>query len=149
MANVTKNDMVLLIGCGIFPSETMVIAQETRAKIVGIDNSVKAVQLARNYIRKEGLSDLITIEYGDGVSYPVQDVDVVFIAINVWPIDSVLQHLASHMKTNARVMCKSIKHDISDVLKKEGLYNVFSVQSVSKNPQTQSYLLVKKNGETP
>lgn len=144
MANVTKNDRVLLIGCGVFPSELILITEKTKAKVVGIDNSIKAVKIARKYVKEKGLSNLIQIEYGDGLNYPVNDFDVVFVAINVWPIDSVLKYLSKNMKKNTRVMCKSLKNDIIDVLENEDLSDSLYLKSKLENPKTQSFLLIKK-----
>lgn len=144
MANVTKNDRVLLIGCGVFPSELILITEKTKAKVVGIDNSIKAVKIARKYVKEKGLSNLIRIECGDGLNYPVNDFDVVFVAINVWPIDSVLKYLSKNMKKNTRVMCKSLKNDIIDVLENEDLSDSFYLKSKLENPKTQSFLLIKK-----
>jgi len=144
MAKITSKDKVLFIGCGILPSETILIAEQTKAKIIGIDNSIKACKLARSYVQKKGLSDLIKIEYENGVNYPVKNFDVIFIAINVWPIDSVLENLSCNAKTNTRIMCKSIKNDIVKSLEKEELHDIFSIESKLENPKTQSFLLIKK-----
>jgi len=144
MADVTKNDRVLLIGCGIFPSESILIAEKTKAKVVSIDNSQKAVKIARKYVKEKGFSNLVKIEYGDGLNYPVKDFDVVFVAINVWPIDSVLKYLSKNMKKNTRVMCKSLKNDIVDVLENEDLSDILHLKSKLENPKTQSFLLIKK-----
>jgi len=144
MADVTKNDRVLLIGCGFFPSESILIAETTKANVVGIDNSIKAVKIAKKYVKKKGLSNLVKIEYGDGTNYPVKNFDVIFVAINVWPIDSVLKYLSKNLKKNTRVMCKSIKNDIIDVLKNEDLSDSLHLKSKLENPKTQSFLLIKK-----
>lgn len=144
MAKVSSKDKVLHIGCGLLPSASISIAEETNAKVVGIDNNNKALKFAQQFVDKSGLSDLIKIEYGDGVEYPVQDFDVIFIAINVWPIDTVLKHLLSQIKKDTRIICKGMKNDITDLLEKEGLHDMFSVNSVSEHPKTQSFLLTKK-----
>ena len=144
LANVTKKDKVLLIGCGIFPSESMIIAEDTKAKVVGIDNSKKAVDSARKIVKKKGLSDLVEVKLADGVDYPMDDFDVVFIAINVWPIDLVFKNLSKNMKTNSRVLCKSLKNDILEVFKNEDFSNSFKVEKKLENPKTQSFLLIKK-----
>ena len=144
MAKINSKDKLLFIGCGILPSETILIAEQTKAKIIGIDNSIRACKLARSYVQRKGLSDLIKIEYGNGVNYPVKNFDVIFIAINVWPIDSVLENLSFNAKTNARIMCKSIKNDIVKSLEKKELHDIFSVESKLENPKTQSFLLIKK-----
>jgi protein-L-isoaspartate O-methyltransferase len=141
MAKVTKNDKVLLIGCGMFPSETITIVKQTGAKVIGIDNSKNITKIANKYITKIGLSNLIKIEYGEGSEYPVKDFDVIFIAINVWPIDSILNHLEKNMKSDAKIMCKSSRNDIIKIIDNER----FTILSKLKNPQTQSFLLMKKN----
>jgi ubiquinone/menaquinone biosynthesis C-methylase UbiE len=141
MASIKKNDKVLLIGCGIFPSETMLIAEQSGADVVGIDNSPQAVKIARKYVKKKGPSKNIKIEYGDGKDYPLSEFDVIFIAINVWPIDFVLKHILKDMKSDGKVMCKSLKNDIINVIEKEK----FDIVSKLENPQTQSFLLMKKS----
>jgi len=144
MAKITSQDKVLLIGCGILPSETVLIAQQTKARIIGIDNSIKACNIAQSYVQKKGLSDLIKIEYGDGANYPLIEFDVIFIAINVWPIDLVLKNLLYNAKPNTRIMCKSIKNDILKSIEKREFHNSFSIESQLENPKTQSFLLIKK-----
>ncbi len=141
MASIKKNDKVLLIGCGIFPSETMLIAEQSGADVVGIDNSPQAVKIARKYVKKKGHPKNIKIEYGDGKDYPLSEFDVIFIAINVWPIDFVLKHILKDMKSDGKVMCKSLKNDIINVIEKEK----FDIVLKLENPQTQSFLLMKKN----
>ena len=144
MAKISKDDAVLLIGCGVFPSETVLIAEVSGAKVVGIDNAKNAVKLAKAYVQQRGLTHLVTIAYGDGTSFPVSTYDCVFIAINVFPIDNVLQHLAKHMKTNAHVLCKSIHKDIPEVIRNLGLNDTFTITAEHENPKTQSYLLKKR-----
>jgi len=144
MSKITSKDKVLLIGCGIFPSETIVIAQETNAQVVGIDNAPNVVKIAKKYIKKIGLSHLIRIKYADGVDFDVKEFDVIFIAINVFPINNVLKHLSKKLKKGTRIMCKSIKHDIPLVLKTEKMEDIFKIIGKLENPKTQSYLLIKK-----
>jgi len=144
LANVTENDKVLLIGCGIFPSEAMLIADKTKAKVFCIDNSIKAVNIAKKIVKKKGLSDFVKIEYADGINYPTDDFDVIFIAINVWPIDLVFRNLSKNIKPNTRILCKSLKNDILDVFENEGLIESFQIESKLENPKTQSFLLIKK-----
>lgn len=86
MANIKSTDKVLHIGCGTIPSESIIIAEQTKATVVGIDNNKNAVKFAKKIVAKKGLSDLIKIEYCEGEEYPIQDFDVIVVAINVWPI---------------------------------------------------------------
>ena len=148
IAKISSDDEVLFIGCGLFPSTPMMIAEETNAKkIATIDNSKKIVQLVKSYIDKKELSDRIKVEYADGMNCPVENFDVIFLATNVWPIGPILKNLSLHMKNNARLICRDIKNDIQDVLKQEELYDNFSVESLSEHPSGPDYkslLLIKK-----
>ena len=145
LAEISQKDKVLFIGSGFFPYAATLIAEETKAKVISIDNDEKTIKSAKAYIEKNGLSHLITIEYGDGLTYPVQDFDVIFIAINVWPIDQVLEHIHSQMKTDARVLCKCFRNDIATILELDNLSGKFLVKSVLQNPKSHSYLLLKNN----
>ena len=144
MTNISEKDKVLHIGSGILPYAPMLIAEMTNAKVVSIENNKKALKLAQRFINKKGLSDRITIEYGDGIEYPVKDFDVIFTAINVWPIDQVLIHIHNQMKDNAKVICKSFRDDIVTALNQRDLKDKFSIKSTLKNPKSSTFLLVKK-----
>jgi ubiquinone/menaquinone biosynthesis C-methylase UbiE len=144
MLKITPKEKVLHLGCGALPSATIFIAKEIKTHVIGIDNNSIAVKLAQLYIKKKHLSNLVTIEYGDGENYPVCTFDVIYIAINVWPIDSVLLHLARTMKPTARILCKGSHNDIANLLKKKEFQSLFSVNSTLKYPKTQSFLLTKK-----
>jgi len=141
--NIIPSEKVLHLGCGAFPSASIFIAKKKKTHVVGIDNNYLAMILARSYIKKKHLSDVVTIEYGDGTNYPVQDFDIIYIAINVWPIDKVLLHLAQTMKPNARILCKGSYQDINALLKKKEFKSQFSVFSTLEYPKIQSFLLIK------
>lgn len=148
IAKISSEDEVLFIGCGLLPTTPMLIMEETPAKkITAIDNSSIIARLGESYINKKGLSDRIRIEYADGVNYPVENFDVIFIATNVWPIAPILRHLSFHMKNNARLICRDIKNDIKNVLTYESLYESLSIESFSQHPSGPDYksLLLIKN----
>ena len=144
IVDVKSTDKVLFIGSGILPSQCIIIAEETGANVLGIDNSKKAVDLSIKYIDKIGLSDKVYIKHGDGAKIPAKDFDAVFIAINVWPINNILNNLAKNLKKNAKILYKSYNDDISEILENENLNNVFEVKDKIVNPLSQSNLLIKK-----
>ncbi|MBN1280845.1 MAG: class I SAM-dependent methyltransferase [Candidatus Thermoplasmatota archaeon] len=144
LLNISEGEQVLHVGCGAFPSASIMIAQLHQAKVVGIDNNPIAVKLAQICINRKQLSHLITIILGDGVEYPVDSFDVIFIAINVWPIEKVLSHLVQSMKPTARILCKASQHDIAQVLQKEEIALLFTVESQLEHPNSQSFVLRKK-----
>jgi len=142
-AKITASDKVLHMGCGTLPSASIFIAEHCKAHVVGIDNNKTAVRLARDYISKKGLGEWITIEYGDGASYPLADFDVIFIAINVWPIDTVLRHIAQHGKNKVRIICKDVKDDIPPLIATEEFRDIFSIVHTIQHERSQSLLLEK------
>ena len=144
MAQITEHDKVLHIGCGTLPSASLLIGEKIHAKVVGIDNNKTAVRLASQYIKKKNLTEYIKIEYGDGTTYSLDEFDVIFMAINVWPIDGVLRHIARHAKPGVRILCKDVKNDILPLVESEEFRQVFSVTNRLQNPRTQSFLLTKK-----
>jgi precorrin-6B methylase 2 len=144
LLNISSEDNILHIGCGALPSASVFIAQEKNAQVTGIDNNIIAVRLAQSYIKKKHLSHQVTIEFGDGMAYPVQNFDVIFIAINVWPIDSVLMHLANTMKPTARILCKGSHHDVATLLNKNDFQTRFSVIAQLQHQKTESFLLTLK-----
>lgn len=151
-AGIISTDKILVIGCGILPSTLIILAEETHAYLTGIDNNNKIANLAKTYINKKGLCNKINIEIGDGLNYPVDEFDVIFIAINVWPIDQILQHLAHDMKTGSRLVYREFENDMSLILSKEKMSTFFTPDSsfdypmsiFSKYPMTKSFLFIKK-----
>lgn len=141
--NIIPSEKVLHLGCGAFPSASIFIAKKKKTHVVGIDNNYIAMTLAQSYIKKKHLSDVVTIEYGDGTNYPIQDFDIIYIAINVWPIDKVLFHLIQTMKPTARILCKGSHQDINTLLQKKEFQSQFSVASSLKHSKSQSFLLIK------
>ena len=144
LLQIDSSNRVLHLGCGAFPSAAIAIAAKKKTHVVGIDNNSIAVKLARICIKKKGLSSLVTIEYGDGVSYQVSDFDVIYIAINVWPIDRVLLHLAQTMKPTAQILCKGAHKDIVSLLKEKEFDSLLSIRQTLDYPKMQSFLLLRK-----
>jgi len=144
LLQVAPEEKVLHIGCGAYPSASLDIARGRHAQVVGIDNNIIAVRLAQSYIKRKQLTSLITIELADGVSYPLDRFDVIFIAINVWPIDAVLSHCARTMKPTARILVKGSHDDLIEVLEKKEFHQALSIAATLKHPTSESFLLKKK-----
>ncbi len=143
MADITDEDTVLYIGCGIFPTAPILLAQYTNAKIVTIDINQTVLKHAKKNIVKHGLGDKITIEYGDGASYNLSQVSVIYIAANVWPIDKILYHIAEAGESNIRILCKSMNEDVLPILSQPFLKKYFRILKRHRNPRSYSFLLEK------
>jgi len=143
MIKVSPDDKILFIGCGILPTGAIIIAEKTKKTVVAIDNNNTIVKLAKSYIQKKGLSEKIKIEYADGINYPMEKFDFIFIAINVWPIELILKHIHKNMKRDAKIICKGIKNDVIKLFEKDKLNEMFYIENLAKNPKTYSFLLKK------
>jgi len=144
IAKVSNKDKVLHLGCGLLPATSILVAKKTKAKVIGIDNNKNFIKSTKKFVDKHGLSNLIKIEYGDGVEYPVHDFDVIFIAINVQPFDTVLKHLSLQTKKDTRIICRGMNDDIINFIEKGELSDTFSIEAKLQHPKTQSILLMKK-----
>ena len=68
----------------------------------------------------------------------------IFIAINVWPLDRVLRHLATTMKPSARILCRSNHDDVEAMLKADEFSSVFAIDSILKHPNAKSAILFRR-----
>lgn len=147
MANVTSQDMVLHIGCGSLPTMSIMGAKNAHAKVTAIDNNLHVVKRAQRYVHKQGLSDLITVTHADGKSYPVETFDVIFIAINVLPIDTVFRHLAMNAKPQVRIICRDLGNGVIHVLKSKEFSTIFTIKSMRDHGKTHSLLIIKNGSK--
>jgi precorrin-6B methylase 2 len=140
--------LILFIGAGLIPSTPIKVAQEVKVKrIIAIDNNLNIVRFASTYIDENGLADIIKIEIGDGISYPVEDYDIIFLAADIWPLEEILVHLSQKMKKGAQLICRDIKNDIKSILKQEQIDHNFYQKGMSIHPlgpNFKSILLIKK-----
>ena len=79
MANITKNSKILVIGCGSLPVTSILIGSMTHSDIVGTDFDKKAVLKAKKFVNNHGPSIKLKIEHGDGLTYAIENFDVIFV----------------------------------------------------------------------
>ncbi len=108
IGSIHKEDKVLIIGCGAFPSTAAIISKLAESDIVAIDNKKMAVNLAEKYIKKIGLKK-VSIKYGDGCNYSVKDFDVIIINSSVHPRSVVLDNILQSSQTGCRIISRELK----------------------------------------
>jgi hypothetical protein len=106
--NIPPDSKVLHIGCGAYPLTEMTLAQTNVRSIVGIDHTPITVKRAREVIRRRKLQGKISIEYGDGIDYPVEDFDVIIASSCSFPKESILQHLFSTAKHGSKIIVREL-----------------------------------------
>ena len=107
MANISPEDSILVIGCGSLPSTSALIAMKTDADIVSIDNDQKAINDANSFLKNLDIDDKIKLECADGLYFPVDDFDVIFILYGVKQQENILKYLFDNIKDDTRLILRT------------------------------------------
>jgi protein-L-isoaspartate O-methyltransferase len=141
--HLSRSDRVLHIGCGAIPYTSIIIAQEIKAYVVGIDNKSIIVNLAKEFIKKNHLLNIVSIELGDGQNVDVSNFDVIIISYGVVNQDLVLKHVYESLDKNARIILRKSKTDKNKYINL--IINKFSTHQIQLLLTQESVLIVKKN----
>lgn len=101
-----KGKKILHIGCGSYPLTELSLASLFDADIVGIDKNKKSVHRAKKIITQKNLNNAITIELGNGTTYPVHDFDLIIVSSCALPKKDILHHIFSHAKNNCMIIIR-------------------------------------------
>jgi len=144
-SNICKDSRVLIVGCGPFPSTAVIIARMAKAKIVAIDNKKLAVTLAKKYLVRMGLKNVL-IYQGDGRNFPVSNFDVIVINSSVNPRKEVLDNIFKFSKKGSVIVCrepKFLKNELSKVILQ---YKGITIKELINHPNNWcSYIVVKED----
>jgi 2-polyprenyl-3-methyl-5-hydroxy-6-metoxy-1,4-benzoquinol methylase len=148
MAHITDKSNILVIGCGALPVTPILIASKTNAGIVGIDYDLKAVKKAKSYIKKNFQSPKLNIEHADGLKYPFERFDVIFVLYGVKNQLQILKNISKNMKNQGLVVFRTTQ----DVLDKKykgttllsDMFNIKDSLASDSIYTSYSYLLSKK-----
>jgi precorrin-6B methylase 2 len=148
MAQISQNDKVLVIGSGSLPATPVLIVQNTHAKTVSIDKDATAVREAAQYIAMHHLESKLTIQYADGLTYPVKDFTVVVILYGVKQPAMILQYLANHIDQHTRVVYRTITDNTGKITDKtidlSQQYRIINRIHSQTLGSFDSFLLMKK-----
>ncbi|HDM25645.1 MAG TPA: methyltransferase domain-containing protein [Thermoplasmatales archaeon] len=115
MLDISKEMKILHIGCGSLPLTVKYLYKYTPAElIVGIDNTMRAVKNAKLYLNREDIRGRVKIEYGDGISYELEDFDIIFLSWGVEPREKVLHNIFGRMRKNGKLVLRLPSQDCLD-----------------------------------
>ena len=133
--SIAPSRNILHIGCGSYPLTEIVLAESTKAKIVGIDKNPQTVQRAQQMVRKNNLESRITINHGDGLDYPVEDFDVIIVSSCSLPKVQILQHLFQKAKSYSTIIVRELDIATNDIQHSiDEFHNIELLQQVRHNP---------------
>ena len=148
MAKITDDTNVLVIGCGSLPATTALIGLKIKANIVSIDCDAKAIKKAKIFLEKLNLKSNTTIEYADGLTYPIDKFDVIFVLYGVKKQKELLENLSQKIGKSKKIIYRTNQDSLDQLVGgTEFLSNLFSIDASfgSESIYTSiSYLLTKK-----
>lgn len=108
MAKISSKDRILVIGCGSLPATTALIAMKTKAEITTIDIDSRAVHEASYFFKNLNLERQITVEHADGLKYPINKFDVIFVLYGVQQQKEILNYLAENMQDTTKIIFRTV-----------------------------------------
>jgi precorrin-6B methylase 2 len=147
LANITKKDKILNIGCGPVPATSLLISKKTGAKITCIDINEGVIKQAKEFLKNQGIKD-IKLEHGDGTQYSANEFDIIFISWGVDPLTSILKNVIKTMKNDARIVIRAPESSNFYYLLEKELDEKIKVEKIVTHPSysnSKSILLVKSS----
>ena len=108
MAKISSKDRILVIGCGSLPATTALIAMKTKAEITTIDVDSRAVHEASYFFKNINLERQIRVEHADGLKYPINKFDVIFLLYGVQQQKEILTYLAENMQDTTKIIFRTV-----------------------------------------
>lgn len=146
LADISKNDKILHIGCGPIPATSILVAKKTKAHVTGIDNKIISVKQASNIISSQNLSDKIKIIHADALDFSLENFDLIIISQGVKPYDKILKRISSDMNKDGRVVLRTTSTQNGKLTEKDvflnDLFNVDKIIRQEKNGLLISVLLL-------
>jgi tRNA A58 N-methylase Trm61 len=148
VAQISAQDHVLVIGSGSLPATPTLIVRKTHARTISIDKDCKAVKEATQYVKDHHLDDLLSIQYADGLTYPLEQFSIILVLYGVKKPAEMLRHLANSIDQNTKVLYRTITDSEGKIMDKTiDLSEVFYVKDHIHSEALgsfDSFLLMKK-----
>ncbi len=147
--NIKPKNSVLVIGCGSIPTTTLLIFKYSNSKrIVSIDRDSKAIKNSLNLIKKSDLYDNLQFEQADGINYPIEDFDFIFVLYGIKKQKKLLEYISKNMGKDSRILFRTTNaFFIKSLGGKDFLSTLFNIEKsiiADRFDETISFVLKKK-----
>jgi hypothetical protein len=106
LSGLRAGERVLQIGAGSVPFTAIYLAHLAGVRVQAIDIDECAVARGRRCVRRLGLEHLVQVVRGNGVDYPPDDYQVVFVALQAEPKTEILEHFLTNGSPGLRVVVR-------------------------------------------
>ncbi len=113
---IFKYNKALHIGCGAYPLTEITLSNLPGKEIVGIDKNPKAVESAKNIIRRKMLDKKIKIKHGNGINYSLKGFDIIIISSCSTPKQKILENIFKNANKNCIIIVREINSTINIIM---------------------------------
>ena len=148
LANISKNDTILHIGCGPIPATSILLAKKSGAQVITIDNNPRSVKQAISCVLESGVANKVQIQHVEANRFPVDKFNVIILSQGIRLSKELLKHIYQSMKDDARVVVRTSSSP-SGEFSQNNLFirDIFKIDKMvahKKNGLLVSILLFKK-----
>jgi len=149
LANISKDDKILHIGCGPIPATSILIAKKTGANVLGIDHNSYSIKQAFACLEQLNFSDKVEVKCAEAGNFAVEQFDLIIISQGIRPCNIILEKIAKSMKPDARVVFRTSSNDDGEISENDmfikDIFIVSKTVSQKQNGLLLSILLLKKS----
>ena len=125
--NLKNHKHILHIGSGAYPISALTLSKNNGVKIVGIDRSSFSVDLAKKVIRQKKLENKIEIVNSNGLTFPVDDFDLIVVSGCSVPKIPVLEHVFKNAKKDTRFIIREGEQTLESIMELIDKYPTISI----------------------
>lgn len=141
LADISKNDKVLHIGCGPIPVTSILIAKKTGAQITAIDTNSRSVKQALRILSVLKISDKIQISHANALNFPLEPFDLIIVSQGIRPYNETLEYIAKSIKRETQVVFRTSSSSTGKLSDNDMfLKDIFIIKNIF--PQKQNALLI-------
>jgi len=148
LADISKDKLVLHIGCGPIPATSILLTKKIGINVTGIDKNPHSVKKAVLCVNKSGYSDKIQIKHADAKDFAIETYDIIIISQGVTPIRKIIENIAKSMKEDAHVIFRTSTSPNGEISQNDlfikDIFNIDKTIAQKKNALLVSFLLSKR-----
>ncbi len=112
LSDARYSDKILCVGGGYFPCTAILFHKLTGATVTVIDNDKGAIEKSTELIESLGLKNKVIVKYTDGVDVSGEAFDVIHIAMQISPKETVFKRIHSTMRKESKILVRTPKEHL-------------------------------------
>lgn len=140
---------ILVVGSGSIPATPVLIAEKSNAEVVCIDIDKQAIKKSKSLINTMHLNNKIKVKSGDGIHFPYDDYDAIFILYGMKSQKEIIDSLSESLPKKIPVILRVVPQDDNALIDNTSfdLSTLFTIKGKVRSHSwglLDSYLLERK-----